>query len=489
MAEGIAIGGGRILAVGGRGEVMSHVDQGTRVVDLEGRTVLPGFTDSHCHLASAGASPDVLQLGDSTSLGALLSRVEGAVRTVPKEAWIRARGWDESKWVEARFPTLKELDGVTGEHPTILMRVDGHLAVANSAALRQLPAGDLPGMERDGRGKPTGVLREGAAERLWMIKRPGTDQIVKGIRKMAARAHRLGVTSIHDVVDAQEASAYLHLLRRGELDLRVNLMPRATTLPHLRELDFPSRSEGDRLRLGPLKLFVDGSIGARTAALSSEFRDEPGNQGWLSDDIEQLLATTGEAVAAGFQLALHAIGDRAIAVALDGIEKTGQSGGRHRIEHFELPSEESLRRAARLGVVASMQPDFVGQWSLPGGLYSRRLSDNLFRRNNPFRLILDEGIPLVFGSDLMPFSPLYGVHWAVNAPFGDQRIEVEEALEAYTKTPAYASFEEERKGTIEPGRLADLVVLEGDPRKNPDSIESIPVHMTILDGRIVHIGG
>ncbi|MEE9236807.1 MAG: amidohydrolase family protein, partial [Thermoplasmata archaeon] len=245
---------------------------------------------------------------------------------------------------------------------------------------------------------------------------------------------------------------------------------------------------GQHLRLGPIKAFLDGSLGARTAALLQDFEDEPGNPGRLMGSEEEMFKLIREAAGAGFQLALHAIGDSGIEVALRGLSRVDCEGKRHRIEHLELPSDENLRVAKRLGIVASMQPNFIGKWGRPGGLYEERLGVERMRCNNPLRLVLDEGIQLAFGSDHMPFSPLFGVHWAVNAPFENQRLSVEEALRCYTHTPAYASFEEGLKGTIEPGKLADLVVLEKDPLQYAERIEEIPVYMTIFDGRIVYEG-
>ncbi len=303
---------------------------------------------------------------------------------------------------------------------------------------------------------------------------------------MVRRAHSLGVTSIHDVVDGREIAAYLQLHRQGDLRLRVNLMPRAEELPNLLGSGLSTGLGGHTLRMGPLKVFMDGSIGARTAALFQDFEDDPGNSGRLMAAEDELFSLIQKASAGGFQLALHAIGDRGIRAALEGISRVDHEGRRHRIEHLELPGDEDLGLARRAGVVASMQPNFVGRWGIPGGLYEGSLGGERTRRSNPFRCVLDEGIPLAFGSDHMPFSPLYGVHWAVNAPHKDQRLTVEEALRCYTQVPAYASFEESQKGTVEPGKLADLVVLEKDPSESPEAIEDIPVYMTVFDGQIVY---
>ncbi len=488
-AEAVAMGHGRILAVGKRAEAMGFAGPETKVMDLEGRRVLPGFTDSHSHLATVGSRLSGLDLSNASSLEDLLTMVQRRARSAKPGEWIFGRNWDESTWPIRRYPRKEDVDPVTPRHPVVLLRVDGHLAAANSRALERLPLQTLVGVECDEAGSPTGVLKEEAAEVAWHSQRPAIDEIAAGIREMVNRAHALGVTSIHDVVDRREIAAYLALYRQGKLKLRVNLMPRAEVLASLLGGGIAT-GLGDRcLRLGPLKVFFDGSIGARTAALHRDFVDDPGNSGLLMAREEELFGSVLDATKGGFQLALHAIGDLGIDVALKAISRTDFLGRRHRVEHLELPGDHALKEAKRLGVVASMQPNFIGRWGLPGGLYEGRLGAERTRRSNPLRRVLDEGIPLTFGSDHMPFSPMYGVHWAVNAPYDEQRLTVEEALRCYTCTPAYASFEEMAKGTLEPGKLADLVVLEKDPFKSPEDIQHIGVHMTVFNGEVVHKEG
>ncbi|MFQ5838570.1 MAG: amidohydrolase [Thermoplasmata archaeon] len=485
-AEALALARGRILAVGKGPEAMAYAGPSTRVVDLNGRVVLPGFNDCHAHLASLGSDLSSLDLSDATSLEDLKAKVRERARSAAPGQWITGRNWDESKWPVRRYPDRRDLDQAAPDRPVALTRIDGHMLVANSQALRRLSLEGLEGVETDAEGNPTGVLREESCQAVWEVTRPGMMQAVGGLRSMIAAAHRLGITSIHDTVDHREIAAYLRLHRAGGLNLRVNLMPRDKELPSLVAGGISSGLGGEVLRLGPIKAFLDGSLGARTAALSEEYEDEDGNRGRLMLSKEELTSLVGEASEGGFQLALHAIGERAIDAALQSLAYGDSSTTRHRLEHFELPDEGHLKMARSLGIVASMQPNFVGQWSMPGGLYEQRLGKARLGRNNPFRLVLDEGIPLAFGSDHMPFSPMYGIHWAVNAPFDDQRLTVEEALRCYTQTPAYASFEENVKGTIEPGMLADLVVLEKDPFETPDRIKDIEVHMTIFDGKIVY---
>lgn len=485
-AEGLAVGRGRILAVGRNVEVRSWAGSGTTVLDAGNRLVLPGFVDSHTHLATVGSRPAALDLRGAASLEDVRSRVVGRARHAPPGAWILGRNWDESRWPVRRYPTRHDLDEAAAEHPVALTRVDMHMAVANSAALARLDPQGPTGVERDAEGHPTGVLKEEAAAALLALTQPDAATVTEGLPPMVAEAHRLGVTSVSDTVRPDEVRAYLGLHREARLPLRVNLMPRMEGFPGLQATGLSSGLGGPTLRLGPLKAFLDGSLGSRTAALTAPFADDAGNRGQLMYGEDEARDLLGRAAREGFQLALHAIGERGVDFALARLGEVQARGRRHRIEHLELPTEGHLKEAQRLGVVASMQPNFVGEWSRPGGMYEDRLGSERLLHNNPFRRVLDAGIPLAFGSDMMPFGPLYGIHWAVNAPFEDQRIPVEEALRAYTLGGAYATFEEDAKGSLEPGKLGDLVVLEKDPREQPEGIRDIPVHATVFGGAVVY---
>ncbi|MFQ5907329.1 MAG: amidohydrolase [Thermoplasmata archaeon] len=485
-AEAIALGGGHILAVGKAPEALGYEGPSTRILDLGGRLVLPGFNDCHAHLASYGARIASVDLAAAASVDEVKALIAEQVRGTPSGQWLLGHNWDESKWPVRRYPRKEDLDPVAPDHPVALSRVDTHMAVANSEALRRLSLEGVEGAERDAAGEPTGVLKEQAMEILREATRPNAATIQEGLKAIIRDGYRLGITSVSETVSPAGISAYLALQRAGELALRVNLMPRAEGLPALLEGGLGTGVGGGLLRLGPLKAFFDGSLGARTAALAEDFSDEPGNRGMLIYAEDEAAALVRNAREGGFQLALHAIGDRGIQAAIRHLAKEGGEGFRHRIEHLELPTEANLKEARRLGLIASMQPNFIGQWSRPGDMYEDRLGRERLEGNNPFRRVLEKGIPLAFGSDNMPLSPLYGIHWAVNAPFEDQRLSVEEALRAYTLGSAYASGEEAVKGSLEPGKLADLVVLEKDPREHPEAIRDIPVHATIFDGRVVY---
>jgi hypothetical protein len=245
----------------------------------------------------------------------------------------------------------------------------------------------------------------------------------------------------------------------------------------------------ERLRLGPVKIFSDGSIGAGTAALKEPYLGNLREQGiliWSREELEEMVLKAYES---DVQLAIHAIGDRAVELVLDCFERANEKEKktlRHRIEHCEMLSPEQIRRMKEMSIIASMQPNFVGQWGLPGGMYEVRLGKERTAEMNPFALLKKAGVKLAFGSDCMPFGPLYGVHWAVNAPFPSQKISPEDALKAYTIGGAYASFEEGYKGTIEEGKLADLVVLDGNPFTGPSGIKDMAIQLTIFDGKVVY---
>jgi hypothetical protein len=491
-AQGVAVVGDRIAEVGSNAEVKAWEGSDTRMVDLSGRTVLPGFIDAHTHYASTGVRMRELDFWDCTSMAELLKAVALATRTTPPGEWILGRNWDETRWPEKRYPNQGDLDAVAPRHPVALSRVDYHMVSVNSKALDAIavpPA--TPGLIVDLQGRPTGELKEQAAEVLWAALEP-TAEVVEGrLAAVTAEAHRLGITSVHDTVNDREIRAYLGAKAKGHLEMRVYLMPREAQAGQLLQAGLATGLGDQWLKLGPIKLFSDGSFGSRTAALHEDFADDPGNRGMLIHGEAEFSDLVARLHSGGFQLAVHSIGDRAIDHVLDvlasALAKVPRRDHRHRIEHFELPTEDGYRKARDLGVVASMQPNFVGRLSAPGGMMEARLGKR-YLRNNPFRRVLEFGIPLAFGSDHMPFGPLYGIHCAVNAPVEDQRMEVEEAVRAYTLGGAFAAHEEAIKGSLTRGKLADLVVLGSDPRERPEAISHIPVEMTVLGGRIVFKG-
>jgi len=366
--------------------------------------------------------------------------------------------------------------------------VDRHMASVNSVALRvlQIPLGTR-GFEATASGAPTGVLKENALERMWDAVWPSPERLAAGFETVAGRALALGITSVHDVVGHDEIRAYQIARAAGVLPLRANLLARDALLPHLAAVGL-MRGFGDEwLRLGGVKVFSDGSLGARTAALKEPYADDPLERGMLIHPPSELRDILAGIRAAGLPAAVHAIGDRAIELVIESIESLAPDpGARHRIEHAELLHPEQIARMARLGIVASCQPNFVGNWSLPGGMYERRLGPERNARNNPYREILRKGVALAFGSDGMPYGPLEGIHWPVNAPFAGQKLTVDQAISAYSVGGASAGFEEGEKGSLSPGKLGDAVVLDRNPWRNPTDIRTIGVFATIVDGRVAN---
>jgi predicted amidohydrolase YtcJ len=490
-AEAVAVLASRIVFVGSNREAKKLVGKSTRVVDLRGKVLLPGFIDSHTHFIQMGMTFDMVNLRDAKSLLEALGKVRERASKTPKGEFVVGISWDESKWPEKQYITRKDLDGVTTDHLVALVRMDGHMISVNSLLLKLI---NIPkekrGVEVDGLGEPTGVLKEEAAEYVRSLFPVDPRSLMSALEKATDYAHSLGVTSVNDTVSANDISAYLNALKQGKLRIRVYLNFVEELLDHILKIGLSTGFGDDKLRLGALKLFSDGSIGSRTAALSGEFVDEKGNKGMLMYEAGKLEEVVAKAHKAGIQVAIHAIGDRAIGATLGAIEKALESAPRsdhrHRIEHMELVTDEQISRVVDLGIVASMQPNFIGEWGLPGDMYERRLGKRWVEQNNPYKKILDERGMIAFGSDCMPFSPLYGIHWAVNAPMTSQRIPVHEAIKCYTRNSAFASFEESLKGTIESGKLADMIALSEDPYENPMRIKEIKVSLTIQDGRIVY---
>lgn len=479
-ADALALEGGRIGWVG-RAEERPERYRCGPTLDCAGRAVLPGFVDAHTHFLHEG----LRALGMRTALvGAdrmeTLERLAQAASASRAGAWVVGVGWDESGWDPPQPLTRAELDVVAPTAPLAAFRVDGHVAVVNSAALPRLPE-DLDARLVD---RTTGILLETAAFALSRATLPPREVLVEALACAADVAHRLGITSVHAMAAPDELPAYI--AARRARTLRITVYPEAPTLEALTALGVDSGFGDTWLRLGGVKLFADGSIGAGNAAVGLPFCDV-GGRGALNHPDGELVRFLQCADRAGLQTAVHAIGDRAIDQILRAHATAGTSPElRHRIEHLELPSDEHLDRAADLGLWMSMQPNFVGRWSGDGGLYVRRLGASRDAASNPFAEVLKRRIPLAFGSDGMPMNPLYGIHSAVNAPSDTQRISAEQAMDCYTRTGVYLSFEEDEKGRLAPGMVADMVVLDRDPRACPSDIRDLGVELTILGGDVVY---
>ncbi len=482
-ADTLAIAGGRIAAVGRQEEVAAAVGDG-RVLNLSGKTVLPGFIDAHTHLLQTGLA----LIGQRIDLYGLtreatLARLSEVARSRERDEWIVARGWDESQWEERKYLNRADLDRVTGSHPLVAVRLDGHLVTVNTAALGRIPES----VDRTGIDVANGILIERAAFSFLQELAPSETVLVEALRAAVAHANRMGVTSVHVMLPREQMRPFMNT--RAVLPLRVTLYPEVPALDSLSELGIDSGFGDHWLRIGGVKLFADGSIGAGNAAVSEPYADS-GGIGELNYSDAELVSILEKAEEAGLQTAIHAIGDRAIEQVLAAHVAVKTSPAlRHRIEHFELASDEDIERARDLGIAISMQPNFVMNWAGEGKMYDKRLGSLRMHRVDPHRFVLDSGLLLAFGSDSMPMSPLFGVHAAVNAPYASERLAIHEALSCYTAAGACLSHEEEDKGMIAVGMLADLVVLDRDLREDTTRIDECRVGMTLVNGEIVYQRG
>ncbi|MFB6157123.1 MAG: amidohydrolase [Haloferacaceae archaeon] len=487
----VAVRDGRIVRLADPYDVDFLAGAATRVVECEGGVVLPGFVDAHTHLDAFGRRLVHADLSAAGSRGAALDLLREEADGTAAEEWVLGFGYDESAWDGGPL-TSADLDGVAHPGPVAAVREDMHAVSVDPTALDRLGgADDLPdGVRRDD-GDPTGVLVEAAAATVYDAVAPDRHEARDLLRAAAEEAVARGVTGVHDMVRRPAvARAYRDLALDGGLPLRVRLNHFDDRLDAV-EATGLATNDGGRVRTGAIKAFADGSIGARTARLSEPYADGGGRGEWAVDP-DDLAALVDRVDGLGLQAAVHAIGDEAVEAVLDAYAAADAGGGegeagvaaaRHRIEHAELASDDAIARMADLGVVASVQPNFL-KWAGGGGLYERRLGDR--RPTNRLRAFADAGVPLAFGSDCMPLDPLLGVHHAVNAPDPAQRLDVTEALRAYTRGGAYAGFDEDRLGTVEVGKRADLVVLDRSPWEHPGNVRDIDVRATVVDGEVVH---
>lgn len=507
VAEALAVAGDRIVSVGDRSMVGRLASSSTRIVDLHGRALLPGFNDAHCHPAMYGQS-----LGQIDCRPQVVKSLDDIVEAVKTEAarrevgqWILGRGYNDMQLPPNYAITRHDLDPVSPQHPVCLTRACGHVLVANSCALALAgithetpdPAGGQ--IQRDADGEPTGVLCESALDLIYGAIPPQTAEEIEASILLAAQEYvAAGITSVQDaLVTEQDLGAYMRLHSRQALPLRVFIMFKPELLGFLAACGLSTGFGDNRLRLGPLKILLDGGIGARTAAQSQPYQNEPNNRGILWMEQEELNDLVERAYQTGFQVATHAIGDRAIQSALDAYERVVKQWPRPdhrlRIEHFTLPLDELVQRVAQLGVVITSQPVFLYE---AGWTYVMNLGEARAREVFPFRRILEAGIPLAFSSDspVSSFVPLVGIHAAVSrcTQMGEiigpgQELTVAEALYMYTLGSAYASGEEGIKGSLTAGKLADLVVLDRNPLQTPaDELAMIGVDMTVVGGQIVY---
>jgi len=485
-AEAVAVRDGRVVRVDPAYEVGFLEGVDTTVIDCDGRVVLPGFVDAHTHMDAVGRRLVHADLSGADSRAEALDRLRLRAETTG-EGWVEGYGYDESEWGETDHLSRGDLDAVVEDRPVAAFREDLHSASLNSAGLEALlDRMDQEQVHRED-GRATGVVAEGAVGTVQSELAADRGEMRALLETARDRAHELGITAVHDTVRGTPAPrVYRELAREEELDLRVRINYWTDHLDAVAEAGLVPDTGSEFVRVGAIKSFTDGSIGSGTAKLTEPFADSGGRGTWVVPPAE-LREWVDRAEEAGFQFSAHAIGDEAVAETLEAFAGTADpAAARHRVEHAEVLTDELVERFAEAGVVASVQPNFH-KWAREGGLYETRLGPERTRESNPLGSLLEAGVPLAFGSGAMPIGPLFGVEQAVTAPAPEQRVGVTEALRAYTLGGAYAGFDEDRMGTVERGKLADLVVLDESPWEvDPGEIADIDVAMTVVDGCVVY---
>jgi predicted amidohydrolase YtcJ len=508
-AEAVAVDGNTIMAVGSAADIASLTGDETRVISIAGSMLVPGFIDTHVHFLDGGKALSSVQLRDAATPAEFARRIGEFAGGIDPGEWILGGTWDHELW-GGELPRRDWIDDVTPENPVWVQRLDGHMALANSLALKaagvDADTPDVEGgvIERYEDGRPTGLLKDNAMSPVNAAVAPFTDEQLDRLIK-ASMDHVVanGVTTVHDVanlVDWTNFEIYQRLHERGELIMRIYSIVPIQTWERLHDFIAEHGTGDDWLRIGGLKGMMDGSLGSHTAAFFDPFSDAPNDSGFLVVDIDDMRKWAMGADAAGLHVNIHAIGDRAIRDLLDIYHDVAEANGprdrRFRIEHAQHPHPDDIKRIAVQNVIASMQPYHAiddGRWA------ERVIGSERIKTTYAFRSLIDAGAHLAFGSDwtVAPATPLDGIYAAVTrstidgaTPEGwvpEQKITVEEALRAYTYEGAYASFEEDSKGTIRPGMLADLVLLDRDITAiDPNTIPDSNVLMTIIGGEVVY---
>lgn len=508
-------GSGAIIAAGDDAEIRSLAGPLTETMDLGGRTVVPGFIDAHTHILGYAQARLDVDLRDIRSEEEAVARVRQRAEQTPPGRWVQGRSWDANLWPGGRFPTKASLDAAVPDHPVALWDHAYHALWANSEALRRAgitkdtpePAGGA--IARDGSGEPTGMLFEPGATSLVdrVMAPPDDDTLLAELKRTLADMRARGITGIHNIEDDYSLRLLQRLHAAGELTPRVLLYIRRDSLPNALKLGVQAGFGDDYLRFAGIKIFMDGALGPKTAAMLDPYEGQPENRGLLTTTDAEIVSTVGDAAEGGIGVAIHAIGDRAVHAALDGIEAMlrqralaerpapSVAARRFRLEHVQLASPEDIGRMARLGIVASVQPFHA----VVDRDAAERSWGKRHKRSYAYNTLRQAGIPLALGSDVPvdTCDPLRILHAAVarrddrtpdRAPWlPEQALTIQQALHAYTAGAAYAGGQEARQGTLAPGKLADMVVLAEDPFAiPPERLAGAEVAATLVGGEVVH---
>ncbi len=509
-AEAVAIAGDSILAVGDSATILaSYLGPHTRRLDNGSGTVLPGLMDAHTHFIDGGYQLAGVDLRDAATPAVFIRRIREYAATLQPGEWIIGGDWDHERWPGTPLPRADWIDSISGDHPVFVSRLDGHMGVANSLALRLAgitaatrnpPGGTIVRDRRTGR--PTGVLKDAASEPVWdVVPAPSATQQDSALARAMRHAAEHGVTLVsHVSASWSDLAAWKRARDQGRLLTRAVLYLPLSRWQAVADTITRGGPGDGQVRIGGMKGFVDGSLGSTTAWFFQPYLDAPGETGLIQTPEPELRALVGAADAAGLQVAIHAIGDRANATLLDIYDSVAKAHGkrdrRFRIEHAQHLRPEDIPRFARLGVVASVQPYHAiddGRWA------EKRIGPDRIRTTYPFRSLLDSGAHVAFGSDwtVAPLDPLQGIYAAVTRrtldgknPDGwipEQKVTLQEALHAYTYENAYAVFREADLGMLREGYKADVVLLDRDLFSTaPEVLDSVRTRATVMGGRVVY---
>jgi predicted amidohydrolase YtcJ len=491
--EAIRIKNGKIIAVGSIEEVVKGTPKSTQIIDFKGKTIVPGFIDTHTHLLATGRARAGVDLSSVTSINEAVALIKQRVKITPPGKWVLGWEFNRLNTKEKRFPDIKELDAISPGHPVFIQHYDTHFLMLNSLAFKQLgPSREMEGIVTDDKGEPAGLIEDPASTDLWykIVGLADKKELLEALRIATRESVSVGITSIYTKESLHDAE----LILKNQDNVPVRIKPILFFHP-LREEDIDKVLRADIVKGKTcVATYADGSIEGHTAALFEPYTDKPETLGMLYYTDEEMYRFVEKAHRTGLQISIHAESERCIEQVLNTYEKVLEKypldDHRHRIEHFEVGTKKQIKLAARLGVILAMQPIFITVCEGPNLDYYRSLlGDDRVKRAHTYRTILDEGITVAGGSDtpVTKMSPLKGIHACVNHPLKEQRVDVHEAIEMFTVNAAKAGFEDDIKGNIEPGKLADFAVLSDDPYRVPrEKIKDIEVEATIVGGEVVY---